>query len=272
MWLFCLFLTVAVLAEVLLTALTEMNFWPRLLLGFGVFVLLHVLYLLYLYLVSLTVDMKKPLEKQNAVCRRGCARMIGLLCFYCGVRPRITGLEKLPEEERFLLVCNHRSMFDPLIIMDKLRRWNISFISKPSNLQIPVIGRIARAAGFLSIDRENDRKALKTILQAADYLKRGLCSMAVYPEGTRSKSGEMLPFHAGSFKIAQRAGVPLVIAAVRGTEKVGKNLLFKGTDVSLDILEVLPAEQVKAMSTGELSDYSRASIQAWLDGRKVDLA
>ncbi len=254
------FLAVALAAAALTVALAGAALWQGLLLGLGVYLLLHVLCLLFLYAAALTVDRDKPLERQNALCRAGCGVVIGALNAYSGLRPHLSGLEKLPEDRRFLLVCNHRSMFDPCLIIDRLRRWNISFISKPSNLQIPVIGRIAYAAGFLPIDRENDRNALRTILQAADYLKRGVCSMAVYPEGTRSRAGEMLPFHPGCFKIAQRAGAPLVIAAVWGTERVKGNLPLRRTDVYLEILEVLEPERLKAMSTNELAEYSRDLI------------
>lgn len=256
-----LFLAAALLAAYVFVRLSGAALWQGALFFLLVFLLLHVAYLLVLYLASLTVSRGKPLDKQNTICRWGCAGVIGLLCAYCGVRPHITGEDKLPTDRRFLLVCNHRSMFDPLVIMDRLRKYNISFISKPSNLRIPLVGRIAYAAGFLPIDRENNREALKTILQAADYLKRGVCSMAVYPEGTRSRSGEMLPFHPGCFKVAQRAGVPLVVSAVRGTEHVKKHILFRGTDVYLDILDVLPPERVQTMSTNELADYSRALME-----------
>ena len=177
------------------------------------------------------------------------------------MRVSVTGTEMLPEEGRFLLVCNHRSAFDPVVTAAKLAHWNLAFISKPENLNIPLIGKLAYGAGFLPIDRENDRNALKTILTAADYLKRDLCSIAVYPEGTRSKTGEMLPFHAGSFKVAQRAGVPLVIASIRGTENIRRNFPLRRTQAELCILETLPAGQVKTMSTQELSAYSRERIE-----------
>ena len=264
MLMFLLFVAVSAAAAVVYVRLAGAVFWKGVLVFVGVFLLMHLLYLLVLYLSSLTVDKAKPLQKQNAVCRAGCANFIGLLCVYCGVRAHISGEEKLPADSRFLLVCNHRSMFDPLVIMDRLRKYNISFISKPSNMELPVIGRVAYAAGFLAIDRENNRNALKTILQAADYLKRGMCSMAVYPEGTRSRTGELLPFHPGCFKVAHWADVPLVISAVRGTENVKKGLFLRGTDVYLDILEVLSPEKVKAMSTSELSEYSRSLIAGHL--------
>jgi len=228
------------------------------------FVLMHGLYVLFWWLMSGPYDRSRPIERQNPRARFACGDAGRLLCLYGGLRPRLTGLEKLPEQGRFLFVCNHRSLFDPLIVMDKLRDCNISFISKPSNLQIPMVGDIAYNAGYLPIDRENDRAALKTILTAADYMKRDLCSIGIYPEGTRSKTGEMLPFHHGSFKTAQRANVPIAVACVRNSEKVKKRLFLRPTDVYLDILEVIPAEKVKAMSTAELSDYSRRLIEEGL--------
>ena len=76
----------------------------------------------------------------------------------------------------------------------------------------------------------------------------------------------MLPFHAGSFKIAQRAGVPLVIACLSGTERIHRNFPWRPTAVTLTILEVLPAEQVKAMSTQELSAHSCERMERALKG------
>ena len=199
-----------------------------------------------------------------AFTRWGAAQLGQFLCLYAGVRTVIRGREKFPASGRFLFVCNHRSMFDPLIAMGWLGPWEIAFISKPSNLKIPLIGRAARTAGFLAIDRENDREALKTILTAVDYLKRGVCSVGIYPEGTRSRTGELLPFHSGSFKIAQRAHAPLVIACVHGTEKAKRAYFLHPHRCDLEILECLPAERVKAMSTQELASYSREKIEACL--------
>ena len=121
----------------------------------------------------------------------------------------------------------------------------------------------------MPINRENDREALKSILQAVDYLKRDLCSIAVYPEGTRTKTGRLLPFHAGTFKIAQKAKVPVVVAAIQGTENVRKNFPFRRTDVKLDILELIPAEEVTATNTQELSARCRNRIAEHL-GEEVE--
>jgi len=260
--LLCIFLIVALLctaAYVFVFCAGAFSFWGSIAVFVLSFLAAHVLYLLGAAVLSLFVD-EKPLEKEYPLCRNCIGDLANLVMSYVGARLHIKGLEKLPEE-RFLMVCNHRSAFDPISMMGTMRKYKISCVSKPSNMKIPVLGRLAYGMGYLAIDRENDRNALKTILQAADYIKRGVCSMCIYPEGTRSRDGKLLPFHAGSFKIAQRAGAPLVIACTSGGERVFKNFPFRTTHMSLNILEVLPADKVKAMSTGELSQYSRSLIE-----------
>ena len=228
---------------------------------------LSALYVLSAAVVSLFVSRVWPREKQNRICRAYVADGGGMACDYSRVRAHVSGLEKLPENERFLFVMNHRSLFDPLMLFRVLKPYNVAFISKPSNMRLPVLGSIAAGACFLPIDRENDRAALKTIKAAQDYLRRDVCSICIFPEGTRSKTRELLPFHHGSFKIAQRAPAPLVIAACSGTEKVKKRFPLR-TDVYLDILEVIPAEQVRAMSTAELAEHARELIAENLKKRE----
>ena len=241
-------------------AVWHAGFWV-----FGGFAALNVLYVLFWVIVAATVDDTKPLtEKPKRIYSFACWNIPIWLCAWFRVRVHLTGEEQLPEEGRFVLVSNHRSGFDPLTVESVLGSRGIAFISKPSNLKIPFVGKLGYGAGFLPIDRENDRKALKTILTAVDYIKRDFCSMGIYPEGTRSRTGELLPFHAGSFKIAQKAGVPLVIVCTRGTEHVMRNCLLRPTHVDLRILEVLPPDRVKAMSTQALSAYSREKMEAAL--------
>ena len=258
------FLLLALGAAVIYVRCCGFVVWKTALLFAGCFIALNLFYLVVAWVASWFVNPSKPLSRQNSLCRSACVYASMIVTGYCWVRTHVRGAEKLPEAGRFLLVSNHRSGFDPIVVTQVLRRFNISFVSKPSNMEMPVLGRIGYGAGCLPIDRENDRKALTTILTAADYLKRGLCSMAIYPEGTRSRGSELLPFHAGSFKIAQRAGAPIAVACVRGSENVRRPHLLRSVDIYLDILEVIPAEQVKAMSTNELADYSRSLMEQQL--------
>ena len=255
-----IFLAIAALLSFLVCAgsLTVLKFALCLL---GFFLAVNIVYILWCFAACLQVkDMEKPIEKINGYCRRAMLGAFKLVAEYMGVDLTLSGMEKLPEGQRFLLVCNHRSGFDPVVLMHALRKHELATIAKPSIMALPVIGKVAYAIGCLSIDRDNDRNALKTNLTAANYLKKDVCSICIFPEGTRSRTGELLPFHAGSFKIAQRAGAPLVIASIEGTERVTKNLPFKRTAVNVKILEVIPAEDVKARDTQELAAYSRKLI------------
>ena len=225
------------------------------------------LYVLFAGIVSLFFTDEVPKKKQSALCRSISRGAGDICCFYARVRVHVSGTEKLPEG-RFLLVANHRSGFDPLVILHTLPEQNIAFISKPGNMKLPVVGRIAYGACFLPIDRENARNALTTIRNAQEYLTKDMCSICIYPEGTRSHTREMLPFHHGSFKIAQRAKVPLVIASVSGTDLIPSHFPWRRTDVYLDILRTVPVEEVRAATTAELADMSRALIGEKLTERE----
>ena len=172
------------------------------------------------------------------------------------IKIRTTGFENIPSG-RFLLVCNHRSNFDPIISWYAFRKYDLAFISKPENFDVVIYGRIIRKCCFLPIDRSSPRSSMKTILDAVDLIKRDEVSIAVYPEGTRSKKYKLLKFHAGVFKIAQKANVPIVVVTIQGGENVKGRYPFKSSPVYIDVLDVFDREKVKSHTTDELSDEAR---------------
>lgn len=200
-----------------------------------------LLVLLLLLLLSLFI---RPTEyADHSPFWRGVLNMAaGIVLKLMRIRIHAEGIEKIPADTKNLLfVGNHISAYDPIVSVYVLRHWQPAFLSKPSNFRIPIFGRIIRKCCFLPIDRENPRNAIKTIRFAAELLGRGEVSVGVYPEGTRSKTGELLPFHNGVFKIAQKAGASVVVLHVTGTDRVHKNFPFRRTDVYLKVPDVLPA-------------------------------
>ena len=167
---------------------------------------------------------------------------------------RISGKEKLPESN-FLLVCNHRSIFDPLIGITRFKKYNMAYVSKKENLKIPFVGRYMKAVGCLDLDRENTRNAVDTINKAAHYIKSGHCNLGIYPEGMENKSATpLLPFRAGAFKIAKKAHCPVAVMTIKNSDRVFRRFMFKRIKVDIDILGVIDADEVKKMSTQEISD------------------
>ena len=166
------------------------------------------------------------------------------------------GLEKVPAEGRFLLVCNHCNDSDPIILMRVFGKYELAFISKRENSTMFVIGPMMHKLLCQLINRENDREALKTIIKCIQIIKEDKASVAVFPEGgIITEDGRLHHFKPGVFKIAQKANVPIVVCALKNTKDVVHNILhFKGSDVELSVLDVIPAEAVQAKKTVELAE------------------
>lgn len=222
---------------------------------------LFLLYILFLILCSIPVSTKKEYNTHSAFYRLLLDSATFCIVKLLRIRVRVTGQDKLPPEGRFLLVGNHVSNFDPIVTWYALRSHRLAFVSKPSNFKIPCFGRIIRKCCFMPIDRENPRNAIRTINRAAELVKTDQVSIGIYPEGTRSKTGTLLPFHNGVFKIAQKAGVPIVVAGLSGTEKIRKRTPWRSSCVYLDILEVIPAETVCSAKTDQLGQTVRSLLE-----------
>ena len=210
----------------------------------------------------------KDYDKQNGFYLAVFLFYLRVLLFCSRVKIKVTGREKIDGVGgKFLLVSNHRSDFDPFITAVAFKKNKMAFISKESNLKLPIFGKIVRKCMYTAIDRENPRNAIKTINRTAEIIKSGEVSYAVYPEGTRSRGVNMLPFHDGVFKIAQKAQVPVVIVGVRGTEKVHKRAPWRRTVVYLDVLDVIGAEKIAELSSHEIADVAREKLIDATEGK-----
>lgn len=223
-------------------------------------------YVAAVYAVSeLTVDMDEPQEKPSKFWQWNMDELAEIVCALVGARVTVTGAEKLPKDKRYLMVCNHRSIFDPIASIKFFGAKEFIYISKPENFNIPIGGAVMHKCGCLPINRDNNREALGTIKKASKCITDDVASVVIYPEGTRSREDKLLTFHAGSFKIAQRVGAPIVVAAIHGTDAIVRNVPLKKTKIDIDILDVFDSEFVKSHSTKELAELSQSMIQEFLD-------
>ena len=224
----------------------------------GTFLGLLLLHALVLAAASLFVNKKDPNPKRFAFYRKLLVVSIGPLLQLGAIQVKLVGEEKLPEGG-FLLVGNHRSDFDPITAMYALRGRGVTFVTKKENLDIPVGGRLIAGAGCISLDRADDRQGLVVIRQVVRRIQAGE-AMGIYPEGTRSKTGELLPFRVGCFKAAQWAKCPLVVLRTRGTENIGKNFFLRRTPVTLTVAAVFPYEQIRDLDTTEIGELVREAL------------
>ncbi|MBR1660107.1 MAG: 1-acyl-sn-glycerol-3-phosphate acyltransferase [Oscillospiraceae bacterium] len=222
------------------------------------------LFLLALWIISLFIDKSRPQKDYAPFYNQMVVYVTGLCCAFFRVRIHVSGREKLPEG-CFLLVENHPSGFDPLLTAWALRKRRFALIAKPEIMALPVIGPFMHRACCLGIDRENDRAALRTILDAAALIRDGVVSVGIFPEGTRNYGKGLLPFRNGAFKIAQRAKAPVAVAVVRGSENITKRFPWHGTDVWLSFPEVFDADTVRETPTPELGERAGALMCAELE-------
>ncbi len=126
-----------------------------------------------------------------------------------GTRIIILGEENIPKDTPVLYVGNHRSYFDVVMTYMRVPRLT-GYIAKKEMLRWPLLRTWMRYLHCLFLDRKNVKEGLKTILAAIDQVKHGI-SICIFPEGTRNRVNDtFLPFHEGSFKIAEKGNVPIV--------------------------------------------------------------
>ncbi len=161
----------------------------------------------------------------------------------------IIGRENLPEKGPVVFISNHQGYAD-IIAIFHLAPFQMSFISKEENKKVPKLGKWIQRSRGMFIERGDSRASLRTIRQGVEYLNQGF-SLCIFPEGTRSRGAGAGEFKAGSFKLAAKAGVPIVPLTIDGSYRFfeEKSRPVKGT--SFDVT-VHPAIDCGALSREEL--------------------
>jgi 1-acyl-sn-glycerol-3-phosphate acyltransferase len=136
-----------------------------------------------------------------------------------GVRVHITGLENVPAGVACIFMANHVSNLDPPILLPLLPG-RTSALVKSQLMRVPILGAALRLAGVISVERDRKREsAIANIQQATRVMAAGI-HITVFPEGTRSRDGRMLPFKKGPFYLAEQAGAPILPISIHGTESM----------------------------------------------------
>lgn len=221
----------------------------------GVYLVLALIAFLYFYFLCKRVDLSVPQEEDDPFYRKVTAIYIEAIVSLLQVRMHTTGLEKTPKDGRFLLVCNHLDLMDPVLLLHYFKNSQLAFISKQENTDMFLIGKIMHKLLCQMINRDNDREALKTILKCISIVKEDKASIAVFPEGYTSRDGKLHHFRSGVFKIAQKANVPIVVCTFQNTQSIFRNAMhLKPTKVELHLVGVIPAEELKGVTAVDVAE------------------
>lgn len=174
----------------------------------------------------------------------------------------LEGAERIPRGVPVVYAANHTSMFDIWALAAALPG-SIRFVAKAELTRIPLLGAAMVRAGHVSIERENKTRALDAYRRAAETVRSGI-STVVFPEGTRSRTGELLPFKNAPFGLAIAAGVPLVPLYVAGTFRILPKGGFRlhPAPIRVQVGEPIATTGMSAADRQTLRERARSALAA----------
>ncbi len=178
-----------------------------------------------------------------------------------GSRVIYHGLENLPDKPGALFVGNHTSILDiPALI--SVMEFPTAFVSKKELDNTPMVGKLLKLIGCVSLDRQNIRQALEAVKEASERLQQGI-NMVVFPEGTRSKTGQIGEFKKGSIRIATAVGAPVVpfrIEGLRGVLEGNKGIQIEPREVHIYFGKPIEVAGMTRQEQKKLADDMRRIV------------
>lgn len=209
-------------------------------------------------------------EKADYQCLRMVQGAFKLMLKVTGAKITVIGEENIPDEA-VLFIGNHRSYFDILLTYSRCRRLT-GYVAKKEMLRYPLLRNWMERLHCLFLDRENPREGLKTILEAIDYVKSGI-SICIFPEGTRNdgEEGSMLPFHSGSFKIAEKSGCAIIPISMNNTAEIFENHLprVKKTHVIIEYGKPIYMKDMDREQKKQISEYCQNIVRETIEKNRA---
>ncbi len=219
------------------------------------YLFLILLCTVFMILSAAALVLCRPFDKGRRVVHE-LSRILVRIFFFIPLRWRQTvqGLEHVDRSKQYVIVLNHNTVIDiPALYYVPL---NFRWVSKREVFKTPFFGQYLILHGDICIDRGRAAEAMEQLLrEGKSWIARG-ASVAVFPEGTRSKDGEIHRFKAGAFSLAKEAGVPILPVVLEGTRTlIRRNLAFNwGNRITLRVLPPVPAERVASADVHELTE------------------
>ena len=182
------------------------------------FLILGIPVLLVLHLIG---KVEKWSYKSDLIALRIVQWAFKVMLWIAGTKATVIGEENVPKNQPVLYIPNHRSYFDILLLYSRVPGLT-GFVSKDSMQKFYLLRDWMKKLHCLFLNRENPREGLKTILQGIENIKNGI-SMCIFPEGTRNKVDEMMPFKEGSLKMAEKTGCLVIPVALTNTAEIFEN-------------------------------------------------
>lgn len=182
-----------------------------------------------------------------------------------GIRIVVRGREHLTPERAVVFCANHQSNVDPPVLFEVLHR-RLRILYKAELSKLPLLGRVFVIGGFVPVERDNREAAMASISRGAEAIREGK-SFLIFPEGTRSRTRQLLPFKKGGFIMALQAQAPIVPVAIdggRAAMRRGSRLVWPAT-VTVTIGRPIETKGLSVEDRDRLIDQVRSAIQQMLE-------
>ena len=239
------------------------------------FLLIALLLFLYLLLGIPVLLVEKLVAKINPHARDiSCLRMVQwafkLMLWITGADISYIGRENVPEDRAVLYVGNHNSYFDILLTYSQCPGLT-GYVAKSEMLRYPLLRDRMKRLYCVFLDRRDLRAGMQMILTCIDYIKNGI-SICIFPEGTRSKDGQMQPFHEGSLKMAAKTGCPIIPMAISNSAQIFENHMpfVRPCKVIVEYGAPVYPKELSKEDQKFLGTYTQKKIQEMLDQHHID--
>lgn len=184
--------------------------------------------------------------------------------FLAGIKVTVSGLENLKRDVPHIFVSNHASHLD-VVCIARVIPLGLFFIAKKELAKVPFLGQYMYVIGHIFVDRKNKEKANESLRRAAEKIKSGK-DVITFPEGTRTKTGELMIFKRGSFLIAKDGGIPVMPIAVIGTREIlpSGGWMIRPGRVHIAIGKSIAVDEFANLNVEELAGLARERVDQLL--------
>jgi 1-acyl-sn-glycerol-3-phosphate acyltransferase len=180
-----------------------------------------------------------------------------------GIRLKVKGLERLDSNRPYIFMANHQSNIDIPVLIQALPSFQLRWVAKKELLYVPFFGLALWASKHILVERASLSTTISSLRKAKEKIAAGI-SVVVFPEGTRSTHGRLLPFKRGGFVLALQSRIPIVPVTINGTQAVlpKGDWRIRGGDVEIIVSEAVPVEPYRLADLEQLMTRVRTRMEA----------
>lgn len=211
--------------------------------------------ILYSLIIAILSILIYPFDYRNKLSNPLMKIWTNAVLFIYGIKVKVYGAENIDPAKGKIYISNHASYMDIFVQLAKLPD-NVRMIYKKEINRVPVLGWAMYCAGFVALDRNRVREAMKSLDKAAGRVKKGL-SVVIYPEGTRTIDGSIGEFKRGMFFLADKAKADIVPVTLKGTYEI---MPMGSSRVRPGVVEMIIGKPVEYKKDKQLLEELRSTI------------